>query len=227
MLTTVIFDMDDTLYDEIDYCKSGFWAVAKFLSDSPKMPASESIFKALWQQFSTGNHTRTFNAALEEVGVGYDDQLIAELIKVYREHKPNITLPADSKAVLEELRGKYRLAMLTDGFLPAQKLKTQALGIEKYFECIVYTEELGREFWKPSSVGFEKIVKTLNVSPQTMAYIADNEKKDFIGPNQLGLVSIKIIRDQGLHKKNCENNAGKPQYIIHEISELVKLLAKY
>jgi FMN phosphatase YigB (HAD superfamily) len=34
MITTVIFDLDDTLYDEIDYCKSGFMAVAEFLTSS-------------------------------------------------------------------------------------------------------------------------------------------------------------------------------------------------
>jgi len=31
MITTIVFDLDDTLYDEIDYCKSGFASVAEFI----------------------------------------------------------------------------------------------------------------------------------------------------------------------------------------------------
>ena len=62
-----------------------------------------------------------------------------------------------------------------------------ALGIEKYFKFIVYTEQLGREGWKPSPAGLEKIMQTLKGKPENMAYIADNEKKNFIAPNKLGV----------------------------------------
>ena len=65
--------------------------------------------------------------------------------------------------VLKTLKKRYKLALLTDGYLPAQRLKVQALGIEKYFQAIVYTEELGREYWKPSTRGFENILKELVV----------------------------------------------------------------
>ena len=65
MIETVILDLDDTLYDERDYCKSGFAAVADHLAASGDAPAAERIFDALWGQFSEGNRTRTFNAALD------------------------------------------------------------------------------------------------------------------------------------------------------------------
>ena len=56
MITTVVFDLDDTLYDEIEYCKSGFAAVAEFLADWPEAPSAETrrIFDALWEQFTAG-----------------------------------------------------------------------------------------------------------------------------------------------------------------------------
>ena len=38
MITTVVFDLDDTLYDEIEYIKSGFTAVAEFLAEPPENP---------------------------------------------------------------------------------------------------------------------------------------------------------------------------------------------
>jgi putative hydrolase of the HAD superfamily len=224
MITTVVFDLDDTLYDEIEYCKSGFAAVAEFLADWPEAPPAERISAALREQFTAGNRTKTFNAALDELDIGYDDELIEELIEVYRRHKPKITLPPDSREALRELSKKYTLALLTDGFLPGQQLKVQALGIEKYFKSIVYTEQLGREYWKPSPAGFEKIIETLGARPENTVYIADNEKKDFIAPNKLGFSTIQILRPARIHTSVCEVPEGKAQHIIRQISQLSGLL---
>ena len=141
MIETIIFDLDDTLYDEIDYCRSGFTAVADYLAKSLRIPSADRIFAALWKQFTAGNHTKTFNTALDELAINYDKNFIIELVKTYRNHFPKIKLPADSETLLQQLSDKYTLTLLTDGFLPAQQLKVQALGIEKYFKCIIYTEQ--------------------------------------------------------------------------------------
>jgi len=232
MITTVIFDLDDTLYNEIDYCRSGLASVAEFLayraSSIEHRASSEDIFDALWRQFNAGNRKNTFNATLDELGIGYDEKLIQELINVYRNHVPKITLPDDSRDVLCQLSGKYTLALLTDGFLPAQQLKVQALGIEKYFKCIIYTEQLGPEQsgWKPSPVGFEKLMKTLNARPKNIAYIADNAKKDFIAPNKLGFLTIQIIRPARLHTKTAPQADAAARYKICEIRQLPDLLEK-
>ncbi len=226
MITTVVFDLDDTLYDEIDYCRSGFTAVAEFVANLPGAPTAERIFGYFWKQFAAGNRTKTFNIALEELGIDYDEKLINELIKVYRNHIPKITLPADSRDVLGQLKGKYALALLTDGFLPAQQLKVQALGLEKYFKCIIYTEQLGRNCWKPSPTGFEKLMETLNAKPETMAYVADDQRKDFIAPNKLGFLTIQLIRPARIHTESCKHAGGAAKYVIHKISELPGLLEK-
>lgn len=224
MITVVVFDMDDTLYDEIEYCRSGFAAVAEFLADTQDAPPSSRIFAALWDQFSAGNHARTFNAVLDELAIGYDDKRVLELIKVYRNHVPKITLPEDSRGVLVELQKKYTLALLTDGFLPAQRLKALALGIEDYFQSIVYTEELGREFWKPSPVGFERIMQDLNARPENIVYIADNEKKDFIAPNRLGFSTVQLIRPARIHVSGSRESDATAQRITHEISQLPAII---
>ena len=224
MITTVVFDLDDTLYDEIEYCRSGFSAVSHFLSNLPDKPSTEQIFSALWKQFTIGNRTKTFNTAFEQLDINYDSSLIEKLITVYRNHVPKITLPKQSEDVLYALSTKYTLALLTDGFLPGQQLKVQALELEKYFKHIVYTEQLGREFWKPSPAGFEKLIVELNVKPETMVYVADNQKKDFIAPNTLGFVTIQLIRPARIHTKSSDKPNATAQYVIHKITQLPDLL---
>ena len=224
MITTVVFDLDDTLYDEIEYCETGFRAVAEFLADLPETPPTEHIFAVLWEQFTGGNRKNSFNTALEQLEISYDEKRIEELVNVYRSHIPRIKLPEDSRDILCELRAKYTLALLTDGFLPAQKLKVQSLGIEKFFKCIVYTEQLGREFWKPSPAGFEKIIEILKVKPENTVYIGDNEKKDFIAPNKLGFLTVQLIRPARLHTKVSNEPDGHAQHVIHKISQLPALL---
>jgi len=224
MITTVVFDLDDTLYNEIEYCRSGFSTVAGFLAGMPDAPPAERIFGALWEQFTAGNRTKTFNAALDGLDMNYDDNRIVDMVNVYRNHIPAIKLPADSLEVLRELSRKYTLAMLTDGFLPGQQLKVQSLEIEKYFKCIVYTEQLGREFWKPSPAGFEKIMQILETRPENMVYIADNEKKDFIAPNKLGFFTVQLILNARIHASASAESGAKAQFVIHKISELPTLL---
>ena len=226
MITTVAFDLDDTLYDEINYCKSGFAAAADFAAKLPDAPAAERIFDEFWQQFTNGDRTRVFNAAFDSLGIRCDNKLIGDMVKVYRNHRPKITLPDDTGKILEQLNGKYTLALLTDGFLPAQKLKVRSLGIEKYFKCIIYTEMLGRDCWKPSPVGFEKLLHDLNIKAENTVYVADNAQKDFIAPNKLGIKTIQIIRPSGLHTEFPSQPDDAPDYVIHGIGELSDLLIK-
>jgi len=225
MITTVIFDLDDTLYDEIDFCRSGFRAAAQHIAGLSDAYSAEEVYAALWECFRTGDCGSTFNVALTKLGIPYDDHLIGTLVEIYRTHAPTLTLPPESRAALEDLKDKYTLGLLTDGFLPTQRLKVQALGIEHYFKAIMYTEELGREYWKPSPRGFEKLLERLDARPEQTVYVADNEAKDFIAPNRLGFVTVQLLRPGGLYRQPSSLSDATPKVRIDRIGELAGVLS--
>jgi putative hydrolase of the HAD superfamily len=224
MVSTIIFDLDDTLYDEIDYCKSGFRAVAQYVAERFPGASADSLYEAMLGQFEAGNRRTVFNAALESSGIGFDDDCVATLIQAYRDHHPSLTLPAESRRTLDELGKRYRLAILTDGFLPAQKLKVRALGIERYFQSVIYTEELGRENWKPSPLGFQKIMFDLGAEAGECMYVGDNEEKDFIAPNLLGMTTVKLAKPTSLHPAIASEPQARPIHTIYAIEDLIRLV---
>jgi putative hydrolase of the HAD superfamily len=224
MIQTVIFDLDDTLYDEIDYCHSGFACVAEaiaYLSDGWDPDAVLAILK---RRLAGGQRNRLFDATLEEMGTATDAGTIDRLVALYRTHRPRLVLPAESRDVLEHLRRHYILALLTDGYLPAQRLKVEALGLGHYFHSIVYTEQLGRAFWKPSPRGFERLIDLTDTPPERMAYIGDNASKDFIAPNALGMVTIQVLRPARLHAAGNPASHARPHRVIGRLADLPALL---
>ncbi|MCF7973763.1 MAG: HAD family hydrolase [Phycisphaerae bacterium] len=227
MITTVIFDLDDTLYDEIDYCKSGFTAVARYLSHTfSRKVTTDLAYTTLWDIFEGGEHNQTFNQALSALDIPYDDKFIRGLILIYRKHIPKLLLPRESRQVLTSLKQDFTLALLTDGYLPGQRLKVKALGIQTYFKHILYTEQLGRQFWKPSPAGFETLSRVLDCPYDAMVYVGDNILKDFQAPNQLGMTSIQVVRDLGVHRQSQDDPAALPQYKLTSLSDLPPLLAQ-
>ena len=226
MIEAVIFDMDDTLFAELDYCQSGFKAVAKHLSEKFDNLISDEIFSAFWKIFSAGNHKTVFNEGLKKLGIEYDLDFIENLVQTYRNHQPDIVLPDDSREILESLQNKYKLALITDGFMPGQQLKVQALGIEKYFRYIVYTEQLGREHWKPSPLPYKKVVEHLHVKSENCACVADNLTKDFISPNMMNMNTIRIIRPNAIKDSYAPHKTAEPMYTIKSFNELTDLLSK-
>jgi putative hydrolase of the HAD superfamily len=227
MITTVIFDLDDTLFDEIDFCRSGFRAAAQHIATLSDNLWPDGVFDVIWKCFIRGDCGSTFDATLAELGIPIEPPLIHKLVELYRTHTPTLTLPPESREVLDELKDRYTLALLTDGYLPTQRLKVQALGIEHYFKAIMYTEELGREHWKPSPLGFQRLLEALDARPEQAVYVADNEAKDFIAPNRLGLLTIQVLRPSGLYRQPSPLPDAAPKRKIDKIGNLAKVLAEY
>lgn len=219
----VVFDLDDTLHFETEYCKSGFRTVASVIKPYCRQSA-EDIYMIMWDKFSQGARGNIFNMALDELKIEYDRQFLDLLVKNYREHFPKIDLPASSRNVLNALRGTVAMAMITNGFMPAQMYKVQALGIEDYFEKIVYTEQLGRDNWKPSTAGYELLMEHFGFEPNNYIYIGDNPEKDFEAPNKLGWRSVFINTGKSVHGNKPQNELQKAQFEINEISQLLGLL---
>ena len=217
-ITAVVFDLDDTLYPECRYVLSGYRAVAEHLRR--QLGRNEPFERWLWRRFLAGRTDRAFNEANNHFALGLSDEQIARLVAVYQEHRPNIRPYEHVAGMLSRLHENFRIGLLTDGLLPAQRLKLEALKIGRFFDAVVFTEELGRECWKPSPIGFEKIHEMLHVPHHACAYVADNPAKDFAAPNHLGWLSVQYLQPSQVHAANMPCTGGEPQVVVRSPGEL-------
>jgi putative hydrolase of the HAD superfamily len=221
-IRVVVFDLDDTLFSEAQYVRCGYQAVAECLT-GPKYN-KKKVFQMLWKVFERGPRNRVFNNVLEQMGQGVSESQIAALISVYRSHRPNIQLEPEMMGVLAELRKTCKLGLITDGYLPAQRYKVEALRLEQWLDHIIYTEELGRTFWKPAAKAFELMAEHFACGHAECVYVADNIVKDFIAPNRLGWLTVQIQRPDRIHGDVKPPAGGRPKKIITKIEDLKALL---
>lgn len=187
------FDLDDTLYPERDFVLGGFEVVA-WWADAHLNISFEKGFAVLKHLFEKGTRGNTFNHWLSIQGVDFDEDLIQKLVRVYRSHHPEIRPYPEVPVLLKRLRSKYRLALVSDGYLSVQQSKLDALDLAPYFDVIVFSDELGEGAWKPDTKPFEVMLERLAIDGNDAIYVADNPTKDFLGPNKLGMTTVWIRR---------------------------------
>lgn len=221
MIKAVAFDLDDTLYPEIEYVLSGFKAISELVK---KQLDIEDFYPELVETFNRGERERTFDVTLQRLGVEYDEALIQDLVDCYRAHFPDIKSYDDVVPTLQHLKGKYHLALITDGYLQAQRNKVRALDIEQFFEKIIYTDEYGMNYWKPSIFPFQLVMEYFSVTGDECAYVGDNMEKDFIAPNKLDWLTVQIKREEGQYVNSVDNDDCKPQITIDSLKNLEKVL---
>ncbi len=208
----VVFDLDDTLFPERDYVRSGYRAVAEHLRRTRGVMRRFEDF--MWDLFLSGQRSKVFDAASAHFKLGLNEAQIAELVEVYRNHSPAIVPYSGLVELLSLLGARYRLGLLSDGYLPAQQLKLQALKLERFFEAVLFTEQLGRDCWKPSPAGFQAIAERLAAPPETCAHVADNPAKDFLAANRLGWRTIQYLRPGQIHAAKPAPPDGAPQTVV-------------
>lgn len=214
MTPVLVFDLDDTLYPEREYVRSGFDAVGKWLFENQ---GTRGFFEEAWKLFEIGSRGNTFNLALETLGLVPAPELIHKMVDVYRNHLPRISLFPDAAEALEKYWKTHRLALLTDGYASSQRRKIEALGISRYFETLVVTDELGREFWKPHPRAYEEVTTRLRCRPDECTYIGDNPRKDFVTARKLGWKTVQIRRPLGEYSAFTEDSSFNADRIIDSL----------
>jgi len=223
-ITAVVFDLDDTLCSERQFVESGFRAVSAYVQE--RGITAQALFPDMWRRFCGGSRGRIFDDSLRAAGVVPDDALIAELVDVYRSHIPSISLYPDARAVLSHFYGRRQLGLLTDGYLQTQHNKVRALKIEDFFDVLVFTDQMGRRYWKPDTAGYRRIMAELNVPGAACLYVGDNPGKDFFGANRLGWQTVQICRPGGIYAgETCESSDYQADVTISDLSRLLELVA--
>ncbi len=190
MIRAVIFDLDDTLYDEREFFAGGFLTVATSLASRGHGQPETTV--SMLRRF----HEEDRSDVLQRLAsvLGFPSAWIPGLAELVRMHSPRLSLFPDAAAALRTLRTRYKLGCITDGWARVQRAKVAALGLESMLDAIVITDELGREFWKPHRRPFDVCCAALGVAAHEALYIGDHPERDLRGAIDAGLAFIRIRR---------------------------------
>lgn len=161
-----------------------------------------SSWEALWAPFAAGTQAwadsyrlGAWRDALLEHGVD-DPGLARRLAGAYGEHRVARCRPyPEVPAVLDGLRGRVRLAVVTNGMESHQRAKLAAAGLSERFDAIVTSEAVGAS--KPDPRIFHVALERLACRAGDAVMVGDHPLRDVAGAQQAGLRGVWIDRDCG------------------------------
>ena len=206
-MKVICFDLDDTLYKEIDYLMSAYREVAEYAAGQCTCCSDSVYFLAIkaYNRMLDAYH-QGLNA-FEELNKFLGLELpVSDYLYIYRHHKPKIALSEDVVQTLDALKAEgVHIGLITDGRSIQQRNKIEALGLGRWIENadIVISEEFGSE--KPALPNYEYFMKHYPEC-HDFTYVGDNPRKDFIAPNALGWQTV-CLKDDGrnIHRQRVDD----------------------
>lgn len=221
----VVFDLDDTLYKEIDYLKSGYKKISDWVGNRYGLD-SQLIYDSLLSWYFKGENA--FERLNEEYGI---DNPINDYLNIYRYHHPSIVLSEETKSTLNALKSKgATLGVISDGREITQKQKIEALGLEEWIDWDKVLINEDTKYFKPSHWSFDRMMlycyEHYSGTDLKFYYVGDNPKKDFLAPNQLGWETVCLLDDgRNIHPQDFNlPEEYLPKLRIGDMKELINLI---
>lgn len=202
----IAFDLDDTLFSEMEFVRSAYRKIAslhgmRLLQGMMSAPSVAAAFD------STGLPPYVF-------------------LPLYRNHLPDLSLPAASLYTLASLRNAgHTLALVTDGRTMTQSNKIDALRLRRFISDsdIYISERFGH--LKADGAAFADLMR--RHPGDRYMYVGDNPDKDFRQPNLMGWTTVCLL-DSGdnVNHQNFEraDKTELPDFKIRSLYELLSLV---
>ncbi|KXB08716.1 hypothetical protein AKJ56_00435 [candidate division MSBL1 archaeon SCGC-AAA382N08] len=152
-----------------------------------------------------------------------DDREIAKRVTGEYEKRAleNYYVFRDAKEVLSKIDSKKGL--VTNGPRLTQRKKIEKFGLEKYFDVIGISGEIGKS--KPRKDIFRIVLDSMQSKPEESLYVGNVPHLDIPGAKNAGLVSVLIIREDEPSFSNGSFNS-EPDYVIKDLRELLSILGE-
>ena len=220
-ITDIFFDLDHTLWD---FEKNSKMTFRKIFSENQVgvdleeflgyyVPLNLEYWKLYREERISKSELRyqRLRRSFEAVHYEADDELINILSEQYIEHLSSFNnLIPDTIEVLEYLKPKYRLHIITNGFQEIQEKKLRNASILEYFNQVVNSEMAGVK--KPNPRIFELALQMAGVTPDKSLMIGDSIEADILGAQAVGFRTLHFNAHNDPIHKYCE--------IIHELGEI-------
>ena len=224
MITTVFFDLDDTL---LDFNRAEETALSATLREAGLEPAPEltarysEINLSLWKALERGElsveelRVRRFAMLFAELGLSLP---AAETAERYEEHLSHgAWFVAGAEEVLRELHGRHRLFLASNGIPKVQRGRLRDAGILPYFEDVFISGELGAG--KPSPEFFcRAFARIRDFRADEAVMVGDSLSSDMAGGLAAGLTTVWFDR------RGEDPGVVQPHYRITHLDELPELL---
>ena len=213
----VVFDLDDTLYKEIDFLKSAYRHIASLVSNANA--PEEDVYQTMIETYLKGGNS--FEVVIQKYGFHLFN--LQWMLGVYRNHKPHIHLDSDTQNTLEMLKSKGTImGIISDGRYNQQLNKIDALGLYAYIPEENMVVNNVEERFKPDRQSFGFFMEKYGNNCDYW-YIGDNTTKDFVAPNSLGWTTVCLLDDgRNIHKQEfLLETLSMPKIKVRMLSEIL------
>lgn len=190
-LSAVIFDLDYTLA-VADVDRQTLLSEALAAVDAPDATREEYL-DAHGRNLTGESREPIFAELFDDRETDVDPETAAT---AYRRAIADALTPVEGAAELvTALREDYRVGLLTNGPVRAQRDKLETLGWTDLFDATVVTGELPAG--KPDERAFQAILSALGVPAEEAAYVGDDVDADVVGATNAGMAAVQVLFPDG------------------------------
>ena len=201
----VFFDLDHTLWDFEKNSDLTFQKIFKIQNIAVNLDAFLKVYKPLnlefWKLYREEKITKSelryqrLKKAFDAIHYKISDNLINTLAIEYIEHLSDFNhLFEGTFEILEYLKAKYKLHMITNGFEEIQSKKMESSKILNYFDVIITSESVGVK--KPNPKVFHHALKVADANTENSIMIGDSIEADILGALNIGMQAIHCNFDE-------------------------------
>ena len=203
-ITDIFFDLDHTLWD---FDKNSGLTFKKIFKEQDIeidihkfLEVYEPINLEYWRLYRDEKigkvelRYKRLKTTFDKLNFKISDELINQISEDYITYLPMFNHLLDgAKDLLDYLKDKYNLHIITNGFEEVQKIKLEKSQINDYFKVVVTSESVGVK--KPNPKVFEFALKEANVSANKSIMIGDSLEADVLGALAVGISPIHLFKD--------------------------------
>ncbi|MBO5729128.1 MAG: YjjG family noncanonical pyrimidine nucleotidase [Paludibacteraceae bacterium] len=226
MYNHILLDLDDTLWDFKANSRIAMQEIYndyKLINHYDSFESFYSIYMEknhqLWEQYAKGEITKDY-LSLERFLhplrlVGINDATLARQLGDDFLHRTTMQTQLVDGAIelLDYLKDKYTLSIISNGFVEVQYIKLRRSGLLPYFTHIFLSEEVG--YQKPDIRFFQAVLEKLDAKNTECLVIGDNFQTDILGAQ-----NAKI--DAVFYKKDTEQTYN-PSVYATEVNNLIAI----